>query len=413
MPPPSEPSQKPSAQELRVTAAQSRSDKSDDKNGRSPRGTNNSAAPSPRHRSISPATRPGTRNHSTESRTSAGRSRSERDKAEPSVDKRDREHGPTRRDSLTHNRSDRSGRERTTTGDSDRDRDSRRDRHGDKEKDRGDRDRDRDREKDRDRHGDRHRRDDKIHTRDARKDRDGRTSENGNTPVVPDTRVPTRPEVRRRNSDDALGKRRRGNEDDPDRGPKRSSRKEIHREERSRRPVDKNDRDKSERPRDLDRRRRDVENSDNRADALDKVESKRPPEGPQSETKRAERLDAPLRSASKLPPNAPSAPRAMASTDARNSVKSDTGSGRRDSTSTGLSAAPLEGAMGSLRSRIGDEKVNSRSSSYHGQSRKDERDSRKRPFNEIRLISLTRGQSNLQTLPINPQAGDRLQGRKD
>ncbi|KAJ3795196.1 transcription factor/nuclear export subunit protein 2-domain-containing protein [Lentinula aff. detonsa] len=441
MPPPSEPSQKPSAQELRVTAAQSRSDKSDDKNGRSPRGTNNSAAPSPRHRSVSPATRPGTRNHSTESRTSAGRSRSERDKAEPSVDKRDREHGPTRRDSLTHNRSDRNGRERTTTGDSDRDRDSRRDRHGDKEKDRGDRDRDRDRdrEKDRDRHGDRHRRDDKIHTRDARKDRDGRTSENGNPPVVPDTRVPTRPEVRRRNSDDALGKRRRGNEDDPDRGPKRSSRKEIHREERSRRPVDKNDRDKSERPRDLDRRRRDVENSnsDNRADALDKVESKRPPEGPQSETKRTERIDAPLRSASKLPPNAPSAPRAMASTDARNSVKSDTGSGRRDGTSTGLSAAPLESAMGSLRSRIGDEKINSRSSSYHGQSRKDERDSRKRPFNDRERDSpdisnqgpeqstskrpkLNRNRyvgesANMakKTLPINPQASDRLQGRKD
>ena len=143
MPPPSEPSQKPLAHELRVTAQQSRPDKNEDKNGRSnepSRTTNGSKASSPRRRSPSPSSRPGTRNHSSESRTSAGRSRTERGNGESSADKRDRE--PTRRDSLTHNRSDRTPRERTSTGDSDRDRDSRRDRHGDKERDRGDRDRD-------------------------------------------------------------------------------------------------------------------------------------------------------------------------------------------------------------------------------------------------------------------------------
>ncbi|KAJ3922736.1 transcription factor/nuclear export subunit protein 2-domain-containing protein [Lentinula edodes] len=431
MPPPSEPSQKPSAQELRVTAAQSRSDKTDDKNGRSnesPRATNGSAAASPRHRSASPSTRPGTRNHSTESRTSAGRSRSERDKVELSGDKREREHGP-RRDSLTHNRSDRSGRERTTTGDSDRDRE-RRDRHGDKERDRDrDREKERDREKDRDRHGDRHRRDDKNHTRDARKDRDGRTAESGNQAAVADPRVQTRPDVRRRNSDEALGKRRRGTEDDvsvhltmfqrADRGSKRSSRKDAHREERSRRPGDKIERDRNERPRDSDRRRRDGENPDNRADSSEKVcdlyrSGLKPP----------------------FPPNTPSAPRAMSSSDARNSGKADNGSGRRDNTS-GTNSVPVEGGMGSLRSRISDKEISSRPSSYHGQSRKDDRDSRKRPFNDrekdtletssqgpeqstSKRLKLNRNRyigesANMakKTLPINPQAGDRLQGRKD
>ncbi|KAJ3723327.1 transcription factor/nuclear export subunit protein 2-domain-containing protein [Lentinula raphanica] len=432
MPPPSEPSQKPSAQELRVTAAQSRADKNEDKSGRSPRGANESAAPSPRHRSVSPATRPGTREHSTESRTSTGRSRSEREKTESSADKRERDHGPTRRDSLTHNRSDRSGRDRTTAGDSDRDRESRRDRHGDKERDRGDRDRDR--EKDRDRHGDRHRRDGKDHARDARKDRDGRTSESSTLAPTTDSRT-SRPELRHRNSDDGLGKRRRGAEEDPDRGSKRASRKDAHREERSRRPGDKNDRDKIDRVRDSDRRRRDGENSDNRSDAIDKADSKRPPEGPQSDTKRNERLDGPLRNTSKLPPNAPSAPRAMSSSEVRSNAKNDLNSSRRDSTSTGPNVAPTE--SGSLRSRISDNKeTSSRSSSYHGQSRKDERDSRKRPFNDREKdapdmssqaleqstskrprLNRTRyiGESaNMakKTLPISPQAGDRL-GKKD
>ncbi|KAE9385705.1 hypothetical protein BT96DRAFT_1006795 [Gymnopus androsaceus JB14] len=139
MPPPSEPSQKPLAHELRVTAQQSHPDKNEDKNGRlnePSRTMNGSKASSLRRRSPSPSSRPPTRNHSSESRTSAGWSRTERGNGESSADKRDRE--PTRRDSLTHNRCDRTPKKRTFTRDSDRDRNSRHDRHGDKERDRGD-----------------------------------------------------------------------------------------------------------------------------------------------------------------------------------------------------------------------------------------------------------------------------------
>ncbi|KAF9076495.1 transcription factor/nuclear export subunit protein 2-domain-containing protein [Rhodocollybia butyracea] len=461
MPPPSEPSQKPSALELRVTAHHNRSDKNDDKNDPS-RGMDVSAAPSPRRRSVSPSSRPGTRNHSSESRTSAGRSRGNADAS----DKKDRE--PTRRDSLTHNRSDRGGRERTTTGDSDRDRESRRDRHGDKERDRGDRererDKDRDREKDRDRHGDRHRRDEKTHNRDARKeregeakkdregearkDRDGRThnTENVNSSSIAEDRLPPRPDARHRDTpDDGLGKRRRGPEDEVDRGSKRSSRKDTHREDRSRRPGDKNEH--PDRPRESDRRRRggEVDKNDGRDNPLDKAESKRPPDAPQNDTRRPDapprnpEFDAPVKSGTKVSPlRTPSAPRAMSFSETpRNGGKNN---GRRDGLtgSNTVPISPIEGGLGgggSLRSRISDKETTSRQPSYHGQSRND-RDSRKRPLDREKDALDTSNQGPEQssnkrlklnrnrytgesasiakkTLPINPQAVDRLQGRKD
>ena len=142
MPPPSVPSQTPSAQELRETAKLTinRPDKVEP-----PRTSGGSAAPSPRPRSPSPSSRPGTRDASTESRASGGRSRSDR---EPDRDdRRSREHRQephdistlNRRDSLTHNRTERSGRERLLGDkevDRDKDRDRGRDRHGDREKER-------------------------------------------------------------------------------------------------------------------------------------------------------------------------------------------------------------------------------------------------------------------------------------
>lgn len=227
--PPSVPSQTPSAQELRETAKQSigRSDKLD-----AIRHSSNSAAPSPRRRSPSPSSRPGTRNPSVESRASGGRSRSDRGNTDPDRDERrgdresrqdSRDHAATlgRRDSITHNRSERSGRERTSTRDSDKDRDSERekdrdrgrDRHGDREKDR-DRDRDRERERDRDR--DRHRRDDKDRDRDSRKDRDLGRGQAAPLNAPEERQLPTRPDPGRHRSqvEDGLGKRRRPADDD-------------------------------------------------------------------------------------------------------------------------------------------------------------------------------------------------------
>lgn len=228
MPPPSVPSQTPSAQELRETAKQTihRPEKLEP-----PRTSGGSAAPSPRHRSPSPSSRPGTRNTSAESRASGGRSRSDRDPDRD--DRRDRENRQdprdtsalNRRDSLTHNRSERSGRERVSTRDSDKeldrdkDRDRGRDRHGDREKER-DRDLDRVRDRDRDRDRDRHRRDDKDRDRDGRKERDiNRIQPNGIPAASQEDRgLPSRPDPGRHrgvlSGEDGLGKRRRPPDDD-------------------------------------------------------------------------------------------------------------------------------------------------------------------------------------------------------
>lgn len=260
MPPPSVPSQTLSAQELRETAKQSinrPSDKVvDDKLPRpAPNDTRNqngstSAAPSPtpRRRSSSPSSRPGTRNPSADSRTSGGRTRSngsdeKRSERETRQESRDHASNIGRRDSLTHNRSDRGARSRTSTRedekDSERDRDTRgagRDRHGDRDRDKErDRERDRDRERERereqrdrerDRDRDRHRRDDKDRDRDSRKERDS-TSRAPVTSAVPsatsapaadERALPTRPDPSRHrpppNGEDGLGKRRRPPDDD-------------------------------------------------------------------------------------------------------------------------------------------------------------------------------------------------------
>lgn len=154
MPPPSVPSQTMSAQELRETAKQTmhRNDhRSDDSAPAAPTATNRSKSPvSPRIRSPSPSSRPGTRNASSDSRASGGKAKSTKDS------RQDSREVPTRRDSLTHSRgNDRSRRE----GEKDeRDRDRGRDRHGDRDGHRDHRGDHRDR--------DRHRRDEK-----ERKDR--------------------------------------------------------------------------------------------------------------------------------------------------------------------------------------------------------------------------------------------------
>lgn len=259
MPPPSAPSQTVSAQELRETAKQTVGrrgplDEMFEDKGRAPPSeprhqASSSRAPSPaRRRSQSPPTRPGTRNPSNESRTSAGRSRSDRGDGERSDDRRgDRDirqesRSSDRRDGALH-QSER--RERLTSRDAererDRDKDRGRDRHGDRERDRErdrdkvreprERDRDRDRDRgererdkerdrergDRDRDRDRHRRDEKDRDRESRKDRDalGR----GIPPsAVDDRSIPNRPDPSRHRSaqtgDEALGKRRRSAEDE-------------------------------------------------------------------------------------------------------------------------------------------------------------------------------------------------------
>lgn len=411
MPPPSVPSQTPSAQELRETAKQTihRPEKLEP-----PRTSGGSAAPSPRHRSPSPSSRPGTRNTSAESRASGGRSRSDRDPDRD--DRRDRENRQdprdtsalNRRDSLTHNRSERSGRERVSTRDSDKeldrdkDRDRGRDRHGDREKER-DRDLDRVRDRDRDRDRDRHRRDDKDRDRDGRKERDiNRIQPNGIPAASQEDRgLPSRPDPGRHrgvlSGEDGLGKRRRPPDDDPERSFKRSSRKDAHRDDRPRRPPEK---EGHERNRDSDRRRKDREDSgdiDGRASS-DKFGDKRIPEGPSS-TKF-------------LPPSTPSAPRAMSSGDIARS-KGEQTSGRdrhreyQAANGTSASSSVVQShqdgtsqTLGSLRSRIGD-KEGPRSlppspiGAYRSEPQRmeDDRDNRKRTASdrEKDVIDLPQG----------------------
>ncbi|KAJ7591413.1 transcription factor/nuclear export subunit protein 2-domain-containing protein [Mycena floridula] len=339
MPPPAAPSQTPSAQELRDTAKQSiqRVEKPETKKelASEVRAQNGSAAPSPRARTPSPSSRPGTRNHSADSRASGGRSRPD----PGSDDKRSDREGapPVRRDSLTHNRSDRPPRERARDGDKDgdRDRDRGRDRHG--ERDHRDRDRDRERERDRERDRDRHRRDDK-------KDRG---PPNPVTAPNEDRPTPTRPAHRNtQNPDDLIApKRKRGPEDDVDRIPKRggSSRKDAHREDRggNRRPPDKD-----ERSREPDRRRRDREGGSD--DGRTRV-----PDGPSS---------------SKGPP-LPSGPRADLAKGGKPELTGRDRDQHRDSyppVASGSSGPQDNGIPPSLRSRIGEKEAPSSRGSPQG-----------------------------------------------
>lgn len=301
MPPPSEPSQTLSAQELRETAKYSRS--AGDRDiplPTEPRAQGgNAPAPSPRHRSSSPMSRPGTRNPSQESRASGDR-RSRGDKSDDKRgdrDTRQESREVSRRESRNERRAAREDRDK----DGDRDRD-RRDRHGDRDRrerdhprererdkererdrdrDRGDGHRERERERDRDRDRDRHRRDEKDRERDGRKERDG--SGRGPTAVSinapsDDRGLPNRPETGRHRGEDSLGKRRRGGDEEvclmrtalsqvfthelnkADRSSKRASRKDSHHEDRSRRSSDKDGHDRA--GRESDRRRKDRDGGD-------------------------------------------------------------------------------------------------------------------------------------------------------
>ncbi|GJE84409.1 THO complex subunit 2 [Phanerochaete sordida] len=373
MPPPVNPSQTSSAHELRETAKQTRplTDKPEEKPARpppvEPRGQQAPpSAPAPRRRSPSPSSRPGTRNPSVESRASGGRSRGATGDSERSDEKRDRD---TRHESRRDvHRSSRSAREGDREKEPDRER---RDRHGDRERPR-DRERDRDRERERDGHRDRererdrhrdsdrerdrHRRDEKDRDRESRKDRDsiGRSIPTGpsssNPPAVDERGLPVRPDPSRRREDDALGKRRRPTEDEPDRASKRPSRKESHHEDRTRRPSDK---DRDDRGRESDRRRkeRDQPESDARPLTIDtKATDKRPPDGPASASARS------------LPPTTPSAPRAMATGAESKGGKPDWDRRPRDQPPRGSPTGPgpaqagqePQASGGSLRSRITD-----------------------------------------------------------
>ncbi|KAH0587189.1 hypothetical protein H2248_005998 [Termitomyces sp. 'cryptogamus'] len=478
MPPPSVPSQTPSAQELRETAKQSiRTEKLDAVRS-------GSGIPSPRIRSQSPISRPGTRNHSSESRASGGRSRSERGNIEGDRDERrleresrqdPREHpAASRRDSVTHTRSERSGRERTSVremdkdGDRDKERDRPRDRHDrdkDRERDRDSDRRDRERDRDRDRDRDRHRRDDKDRERERdrenRKDRDPIRGQ-GNPPMPPsdDRALPTRPDTRHRPTalDDGLGKRRRPADDDPDRGSKRTSRKDGHREDRGRRLPEKEGHDRN---RDSDRRRKDREGSgDNESRvpsvSLDKATDKRIASESHTPTN--------LSSGPNSKAQPPSAPRAMYHDPPTRGPKADLPPPRdrhRDYTSnpsvSGSSSTthPHQDqgpppSLGSLHSRIGDKELprslpqpppNSYRPDPHLQRKEDDRENRKRtvsdrdkemsepvpsPTSELMQapkrprINRTRytggstpGVAKKLGLPIDPLAADKSQRRRD
>lgn len=248
MPPPTIPSQKPSAQELRETAKMTMNSRLPEKPDldKSMSQYDQNGHP-PRRRSNSPS-RPGTRNPSTDSRGSGGQPRSAGED-----ERRDSRPGPARRESM---RSERGARERALGRDgreSDReDRERERDRHGErerKERDRNERDKDRERERererdrererererDRDRNGgrdsrDRHRRDERDRkerpaARESVREQRESTRESAREPVTstPATPVetPTRPSdtpsARHRSAikgEDGLGKRRRPADDD-------------------------------------------------------------------------------------------------------------------------------------------------------------------------------------------------------
>ena len=227
-PPPISMSRQASSHDTRDNP-RSRQEKSEGRHG------SGSGAPSPRVRSPSPNGRSGARARSSDSRTS-GEKRTESGAPDrPSDDRRERESRdthPSRRDSLTHTTRDRARDE------SDRDKDRTRDRHGERERDKErDRDRERDRNRERERERDRdhrdrertrdrdrdRRREEKDRDREARKDRESSTSTRPQaaqtaSTTADDRGLPQRPtEPRHRAaspaSDEALGKRRRGDDD--------------------------------------------------------------------------------------------------------------------------------------------------------------------------------------------------------
>ncbi|KAG6831879.1 hypothetical protein H0H92_006996 [Tricholoma furcatifolium] len=419
MPPPSVPSQTPSAQELRETARQSiRADKLE-----VARSGGGSGAPSPRIRSPSPTSRPGTRNHSAESRASGGRSRSDRGNSDERrvdrdgrQDSRDHTTGLSRRDSVTHTRSDRSGRERTSAREVDKDGDRDKERERPRERDRHERDKDRERDRerghdsdrprerdrDRDRDRDRHRRDDKDRDRDSRKERDATRSQANTPAITPDDRaLPPRPEPRRSMAaDDGLGKRRRPTDDDPDRSSKRASRKEGHREDRGRRPPEKDGHDRN---RESERRRKDREGSGENEPRLPPASSDKTADKRASSDGHAPATPVTGSSSKALPP---SAPRAMSYHDAppRGPKAVDMPPARerhRDYPSNGPSGGPSNDShphpdqgppptLGSLHSRIGEKELprslpqpsNSYRPNSQPQRKDDERESRKRTVSD-------------------------------
>ncbi|KAI0750889.1 transcription factor/nuclear export subunit protein 2-domain-containing protein [Daedaleopsis nitida] len=370
MPPPSEPSQTLSAQELRETAKQSRAaaNEKDVQPPTEPRAQAGSTpARSPRRRSISPSSRPGTRNPSQESRASGGRSRGDK----PDDKRAERDGRPEPRDSARReNRTERRAAREERDKDVERERERGRDRHGERER-RGDREhprererdkerdrdrerdreghRERERERDRDKDRDRHRRDEKDRDRDGRKEREGsgRAPAAVSTDTPPNDRgLPNRPETGRHRGDDSLGKRRRGGEDE------RASRKDSHHDDRSRRSSDKEGHDRG--GRDSDRRRKDREAGDGDGKGLS------------IDTKLGDKRSDGPPSAKTLPPSTPSAPRAMTSSGGDSSRKGDvrdrdwkrdqpphapSGPGPSGGAQNGSSQEPQGG---SLRSRIGE-----------------------------------------------------------
>ncbi|TDL29757.1 hypothetical protein BD410DRAFT_710827 [Rickenella mellea] len=381
MPPPSEPRQTHSAQELRSTAKQT-TIIHEDKQGKT--GPTDGSSSSPYVRSNSPPTRPGTRNPSADSRASAPGEKSRSDRGgdtDTGEDRRasregvlaraePRERGNSGHRDVIHGRSERNGRDRIPgvsreareserEKDADRERDRVRDRDKDRERDRDrdkgrDRDRDRERDRDRDRDRDRHRRDEKERDREHRKDRESYTSSSvPREPGVPaEHGLPTRPDMSRNRAgvhpggDETLGKRRRPADDDPERGSKRGSRREAHREERSRRP-EKEGREHS--ARDPDRSRRKDRDPATEGDT----------KGPLSEKVTSSRSNdsippTPLKIAA--PP--PSAPRAMASprttrNEGASTSNRDRGDSNWNSKGWQRDAGPQGGVNGSAGAGIG------------------------------------------------------------
>lgn len=228
MAPPTAPSQTLQAQELRS----SRSNGRIDKGVSSPRERQRDVTDSPLRRSPSPATRPGTRNASADSRTSSGskREKGRRDRTPESEDKRRTAESTSRaeRSSGAHRevlqgRSERNTRERipgSSTRDVDREREVDQDRRRDRDRDKRDRSeresrrdhRERDRDK-ADRERDRHRRD-----RDE-KDRERKPSASKEAEPSADHGGASRPESTRHrthsaHTDESLGKRRRPPDDE-------------------------------------------------------------------------------------------------------------------------------------------------------------------------------------------------------
>lgn len=248
MPPPTAPSQTLPAQVLRTTARQTAVP------GTLSASSSELRIPSQSEtlhlRSSSPASRPGTRNHSADSRASGDRrSRSDRELDRDDDGKRPGTEGASRSERIErsggahrdvlHGRSERNGRERipgSSLREAERERDSDR---GDR-RDRSEKDKDRDREKERERDrekrrerepshrerdrerekdGDRHRRDDRDRDREQRRDSRGVNSTQRDGDTQGDHGPPRSDSGRHRNSvhgatEDSLGKRRRPADDE-------------------------------------------------------------------------------------------------------------------------------------------------------------------------------------------------------